>query len=173
MGIQKKQTYEEQLVSLQANMMSFALRLTADKDAAMDLMQETSLKVLDNMGKYRENVNFKGWVMTIMHNIFINNYRRTVRDQLLIDTNCSTYLLNIPQDQHFSSPEKRFSEGEITAAIFNNFAIRYRVPFLMYVSGYKYEEIAHELRLPTGTIKSRIFYIRKRLQSILSDYHYN
>lgn len=169
----RKETFEQKLVNLQANMMSFALRLTADKDAARDLIQETSLKVLDNIGKYRENVNFKGWVMTIMHNIFINNYRRTVRDQALIDANCNAYLLNIPQELHSYSPEKKYSEGEIINAIFSNFAVRYRIPFLMYVSGYKYEEIAKELKLPTGTVKSRIFYIRKRLQMILVDYSYN
>ncbi len=42
----------------------------------------------------------------------------------------------------------------------------------MHVSGYKYEEIAKHLELPIGTVKSRIFFARKRLQELLKDFRY-
>jgi len=71
-----KTAFEKQLLSLQDNMLNFALTLTADREEAKDLLQETTLRVLDNREKYYENVNFKGWVFTIMHNIFVNNYRK-------------------------------------------------------------------------------------------------
>ncbi|MEM6379509.1 MAG: sigma factor-like helix-turn-helix DNA-binding protein, partial [Bacteroidota bacterium] len=44
-----------------------------------------------------------------------------------------------------------------------------RIPFLMHVQGFKYEEIAQELDLPLGTVKSRIFFARKRLQKALKS----
>ena len=77
--------FETNLLGLQDNMLNFALTLTADREAAKDLLQETTLRVLDNKEKYYENVNFKGWVFTIMHNIFVNNYRKIVRSQTIID----------------------------------------------------------------------------------------
>ena len=40
----------------------------------------------------------------------------------------------------------------------------------MYIAGYKYSEIAEQMQLPLGTVKSRIFFARKRLQSMLKDY---
>ena len=57
--------------------------LTANREEAKDLLQDTTLKALDNEDKYIDNVNFKGWVFTIMRNIFINNYRRVVRNQTI------------------------------------------------------------------------------------------
>ena len=45
--------------------MNFALMLTANRDDAQDLMQDTTLKVLDNQEKFVDNINFKGWVLTV------------------------------------------------------------------------------------------------------------
>jgi RNA polymerase sigma-70 factor (ECF subfamily) len=58
---------------------------------------------------------------------------------------------------------------EISDAI-NGFAYEYRQPFAMHVAGYKYEEIAEEMTLPIGTVKSRIFFARRKLQELLRDY---
>ena len=66
-------------MSLQGNLLNFAYMLTSNRDNAYDLLQDTTLKALDNESKYVDNTNFKGWVFTIMRNIFINNYRRVAR----------------------------------------------------------------------------------------------
>lgn len=167
----KAKNFEDKLVSLQSNMMNFALTLTTNKEDAKDLLQETTLRALDNKEKYYENVNFKGWVFTIMHNIFVNNYRRIVRTQTIIDQTENLYHLNLPQDSGFDTPEGAYTIAEITKAI-NNFSKEYKVPFSMHISGFKYEEIAHKLDLPIGTVKSRIFFARKKLQETLKDYRY-
>ena len=166
-----KNDFGEKLVDLQNNMMNFALTLTANREDAKDLLQETTLRALDNQDKYYENVNFKGWVFTIMHNIFVNNYRRVVRTQTMIDQTENLYHLNLPQDSGFDTPEGAYTISEINKAI-TSFSDEYRVPFSMHVSGYKYEEIAQKLGLPIGTVKSRIFFARKRLQEMLKDYKY-
>lgn len=154
---------------MQGNLLSFACQLTSNREAAQDLVQDTTLKVLDNEAKYVDNVNFKGWVFTIMRNIFINNYRRQVRSATVVDTTEDLYHLNLSQESGLTTPEGSFAAKEISVAI-NSFSDEYKVPFSMYVAGYKYSEIAEKMGLPLGTVKSRIFFARKRLQSLLKDY---
>jgi RNA polymerase sigma-70 factor (ECF subfamily) len=165
-------SFKQRLLSLQSNLTNFAYQLTANRESAMDLVQDTTLKVLDNEEKYVENVNFKGWVFTIMRNIFINNYRRKVRSATIIDSTEDFYHLNLSQESGFETPEGSYAAKEIGHVI-NTFTPDYRVPFTMYIAGYKYSEIADSLSLPLGTVKSRIFFARKRLQKILKDYGKN
>ena len=149
--------------------MNFAYKLTADREEANDLLQETSLKALDNEEKYTAETNFKGWVYTIMRNIFINNYRKALRDQTYVDQTDNQYYLN----QNFDI-EGDFTEGSYDLKemrrIVNALPKEYRIPFSMYVSGFKYREIADKLGLPLGTVKSRIYFTRQKLQEELKDF---
>lgn len=151
-------------MNLQANLLNFAYMLTSNRDDAYDLLQDTTLKALDNEEKYADGTNFKGWVFTIMRNIFINNYRRGVRNATVVDTSDNLYLLNLSSESVAESPEDSFSAGEINHAI-QQLPDEYRTPFSMHVSGYKYNEIADHMGLPLGTVKSRIHFARKALQS--------
>ncbi len=162
-------TFQTKLLDLQSNLLNFAYTLTANRDDAYDLLQDTTLKALDNEDKYVDNTNFKGWVFTIMRNIFINNYRKVVRSATVIDQTEDLYHLNLPQDSGFETPEGSIAANEIGEAI-NSFADEYRIPFSMHVAGYKYNEIAEQMNLPLGTVKSRIFFARQRLQEMLKDY---
>ncbi len=161
--------FQTKLLSLQGNLLNFAYMLTSNRDDAYDLLQDTTLKALDNEDKYVENVNFKGWVFTIMRNIFINNYRKVVRSATIIDQTEDLYHLNLPQESGLETPEGSFAANEITDTI-NEFSDDYRIPFSMHVAGYKYNEIAEKMNLPLGTVKSRIFFARQRLQKKLADY---
>ena len=161
--------FQNNLMSLQSNLLNFAYMLTSNRDDAYDLLQDTTLKALDNEDKYADNTNFKGWVFTIMRNIFINNYRRAGRAATVVDTTENLYHLNLSQDSGLETPEGSFGAGEITDAI-NEFSEEYRIPFSMHVAGYKYNEIAEQMNLPLGTVKSRIFFARKKLQERFADY---
>lgn len=162
-------TFKQRIVGLQNNLMSFAVQLTHNREEAEDLLQDTTLKVLDNEEKFTENTNFKGWVFTIMRNIFINNYRRQARCATVVDQSQDLYRLNLAQDSGFDTPEGSYATREIGEAI-NSFSDGYRIPFTMHVAGYKYSEIAEKMNLPVGTEKSRIFFARQRLQTMLKDY---
>lgn len=61
----ESQLFEQKLLQLQDNLLNFAYMLTSDRDEAEDLLQDTTLKALDNSDKYIDNINFKGWVFTI------------------------------------------------------------------------------------------------------------
>lgn len=162
-------SFRSNLLNLQSNLMSFAYQLTSDREAAADLLQDTTLKALDNEDKFTSDSNFKGWVFTIMRNIFINNYRQTVRKATVIDQTEDLYHLNISQDSGLNTPEGSYAVKEISTVL-NSFPEEYRIPFNLYVAGYKYNEIAEKMDLPLGTVKSRIFFARKRLQQQLGDY---
>ena len=157
--------FQKKLLSMQENMMNFALMLTANRDDAQDLMQDTTLKVLDNQEKFVDNINFKGWVLTVMRNIFINNYHKIVRTQTVVDQGVDLYNLDVVNDSGFDSPDGAYQIQEITKAI-NGLNNELKVPFSMFLSGYKYNEIADKLDVPLGTVKSRIFFARQELQKI-------
>ena len=153
-------SFQDRLVGLQRNLLNFAYQLTTNRQQAEDLLQDTTLKALDNQDKY---------VDTIMRNIFINNYRQTVRKATVIDQTEDLYHLNISQDSGINTPEGSYAVKEISVAL-NSFSDDYRIPFNMYVAGYKYNEIAAKMNLPLGTVKSRIFAARKKLREELKDY---
>ena len=158
----KSLSFRKDLVGVQEELLRFAYKLTTDREEANDLLQETSLKALDNEDKYMPDTNFKGWMYTIMRNIFINNYRK-------VDQTDNLYHLNLPQDAGFESTERTYDLKEMHRVV-NALPKEYRVPFAMHVSGFKYREIAEKLNLPLGTVKSRIFFTRQKLQEELKDF---
>ena len=87
--------FQSKLMDLQSNMLNFAYMLTSNRDDAYDLLQDTTLKALDSEDKFTEDANFKGWVFTIMRNIFINNYRKSGRAATFVDTTDNLYHLNL------------------------------------------------------------------------------
>jgi RNA polymerase sigma-70 factor (ECF subfamily) len=164
--------FQKNLLGLQDNMLNFALMLTANRDDAQDLLQDTTLKILDSQDKFVDNINFKGWVLTVMRHIFINNYHKVMRIQSVIDKGADLYNLDIISDSDFKTPDGDCHTQEITVAI-NHLSKELKIPFSMYLSGYKYHEIAHILDIPIGTVKSRIFFARQELQKELKDFYYS
>lgn len=164
-----KANFKTSVLGMQGNLLSFALKLTMNKEEAQDLVQDTTLKALKNEEKFVENTNFKGWMLTIMRNIFINNYRKSTRENTMVDSSEDFFHLNLYQDSGLETPDGAYACNEISALI-ARFPAEYREPFSMHVAGYKYEEIAQKLEMPLGTVKSRIFFARKKLRDILTDY---
>ena len=163
-----KKSFKEDVIGMQNNLMNFAFKLTMDKDRASDLVQDTTLKALDSEAKFAENVNFKGWLFTIMRNIFINNYRRTVRESTVLDTSDPIFHVSDTRPAP-ETPDGIYAVSEISELI-ARIPADFSKPFQMHVAGYKYEEIAEILNLPLGTVKSRIFTTRTQLKALLKDY---
>lgn len=122
--MKNSESFQTRLLGLQKNLLNFAYLLTSNRDDAYDLLQDTTLKALDNEDKYVENVNFKGWVFTIMRNIFINNYRKVVRSATIIDQTDGLYHLNLPQESGLNTPDGAYSVSEILDAINSVFYAR-------------------------------------------------
>lgn len=161
--------FNYKLTGMQQHLEYFARKLTNNDDDAQDLLQETFLKALTFKDKFVESTNLKAWLFTIMKNIFINNYRRNVRARTIIDTTDNLFHLNNSGSQAPITPDSRYSEKEILSEI-EKLADDQRIPFEMHTKGFKYKEIAEELEISIGTVKSRIFFTRKKLMGSLQDF---
>lgn len=160
--------FDFQLVKLKQPLYFFALSLTKNEADAEDLLQETFLKALLYKNRYIDNTNLKGWLCTIMKNIFINEYRRKSRNQTVSDESSEGKSLTKLESAKGSYPESMYQVQEINAAV-DRLGTDYKVPLNLYFEGYKYKEIADIMQLPLGTIKSRIFLARKQLQNPLGE----
>lgn len=160
--------FQSNLQEVQENLRRYALKLTQDTNEADDLVQDTSLRALTHRDKFVSDINFKGWMMTIMYNIFLNNQDRVERRRKIFDTTVD--ILNVPlmTEGGYSTPDGAMNIREIYSAI-DNLSEHTRTPFKMFLSGYKYSEIAEKIGIPEGTVKSRIFFARKALQKSLRD----
>jgi RNA polymerase sigma factor (sigma-70 family) len=161
--------FQHKLVGLEKNLERFAYSLTLNREDAKDLLQETYLKALTYKDKFIHNENFKAWTYTIMKNTFINNYRKNIRQNTHRDQTKESYYLNHPKAVGFDDPDSAYSTKELVKNV-EKLDDDFRLPFKMHHEGYKYKEIADELKLNIGTVKSRIFFSRKKLMEQLTDY---
>lgn len=106
-----------------------------------------------------------------MKNIFINNYRKKVKANTIMDSTANLYYLNAGGSEHNQGETNIFLK-ELSDMI-DQLDDSLRVPFILHYEGFKYQEIADELELPLGTIKSRIFFARKELKKLIKDRYSN
>lgn len=148
---------------LQGVLHAFAIRLTQDEREAQDLVQETAYKAFKYRNMYQPKTNLRAWLMTIMRNTFINNYRQRKRRKTLYDHSDNDFLLNAGDNAIQNSALGSITFEELYRSV-EQLEDWVRIPFLMHYQGFKYEEISQELQIPLGTVKSRIFFARKKLQ---------
>jgi RNA polymerase sigma-70 factor (ECF subfamily) len=148
----------------EALLFNFAYNLTKNEEDAQDLLQETAYKAFKYRKMYQPQTNLRAWLMTIMRNTFINNYRQKKRRQTLNDQTTNNYFINSGGQTVANEGEANVTLKEIQHVI-DGLEDWLKVPFLLHYQGYKYEEIAVRLEIPLGTVKSRIFFARKKLQA--------
>jgi len=162
--------FNQALMDLETNLVSFALTFTKNLDDAKDLTQETFLKAIRYRKYYTPKTNFKAWTFTIMKNIFINQYRRKVKSKTIFDHTKDSFLIN--NNSSSEKPNNIFYKKEIENYI-QKLDNEYKIPFNLHMEGFKYKEIADKLNIPIGTVKSRIFIARKKLMKSLPEYTFS
>ncbi len=162
--------FYDQFDQMTTLLQSFAYNLTKNGEDAKDLYQETAFRAITNREKFRPGTNFKAWLFTIMKNIFINNYRKKVKANTILDNTDNLYYINSGNRTSGNNADSSMMVKELTSMI-EELDDSIRVPFLMHYQGFKYQEIADHLNLPLGTVKSRIFFARKEMKrQIASQY---
>ena len=160
--------FHTQLINLESSLFKFAFLLVPKKPDVQDLVQETFLKVLQNQNKYTNIYNFKAWAFTIMKNTYIDNYRQRCTRNIYLDQTKEALFLNKTTAHGSDDPDSAYSVLEIDENI-KDLNDKFRIPFNMYMKGYKYKEIADELNMNIGTVKNRIFLSRKHLMVKLNN----
>jgi RNA polymerase sigma-70 factor (ECF subfamily) len=156
--------FQAQIISLQDKITGFALQYTRNMENAKDLAQETILRAFLNHDKFRSNTNLKGWLKIMMRNIFINGIRK--KSNQLIHCDSDSYIVMNGESDAYT-PFNELMTGQIIEKI-EALSDDIRVPFELHLEGFKYKEIADQLNIPIGTVKSRVFNARKVLSKELS-----
>jgi RNA polymerase sigma-70 factor (ECF subfamily) len=164
--------FDQQFNNLSILLHSFAYNLTKNNEAAKDLYQETAFRAMTNREKFRPGTNLKAWLFTIMKNIFINDYRKKTKQNTFLDSTDNQYYLNSGRQTIRNGAESNLMMTELNGMV-QNLEDGLRIPFTMHYEGFKYQEIADELNLPLGTVKSRIFFARKELKSVIHQKYGN
>jgi RNA polymerase sigma factor (sigma-70 family) len=161
--------FNTQLIAEISSLNCYAMKFTKDNQDKEDLVQETLIKALRYSKKYQSGTNFKAWLFVIMRNTYINNYRKMVLFRAkfsAIDDETSSF---VPSKTSENMGENRFLNNDISTAL-KKLPNTLSLPFMLYVDGYKYVEIAKEIGVPIGTIKTRIHVGRIKLKKMLKEY---
>lgn len=163
-NVQFKHYYSNNITAIQ----NFARKLTKNAVEADDLVQEAVIKAFRGMHTFKPGNSFKSWAFTIVKNTFITNYNKKKRRGVVsAPVEDLTYAIDNSKALRNDAISKlRIKEIK---GCFTELSEKSRTPFLMYVNGFQYNEIAEDLQIPIGTVKSRINYARTKLRSILQD----
>jgi len=160
--------FSVQIHEMAGILQAFAYKLTKSSEDSKDLYQETAFRALTNKDKFRPGTNLKAWLFTIMRNIFINNYRKKMKANTIFDATDNQYYINTGGQTVSNGAESGILMQELQKMI-ASLDDSIRIPFMMHYYGYKYQEIADQLQLPLGTVKSRIFFARKELKALIHN----
>lgn len=161
--------FEDLLLKESQALKLFAMQLTRNTDDAGDLVQDTLLKAIKYKEKFSSGSNLRAWLFTILRNSFINQYRRMAKRKTFIDTTDNTFFLDLPNHKSENLAELKFIRTDLESAI-SSLPKELKVTFLLNSEGFKYHEIATELNIPIGTVKTRIFVARRLLRRKLHMY---
>jgi RNA polymerase sigma-70 factor (ECF subfamily) len=172
-GSGKQKEFESEALVHLDTLYNVALRLTGNASDAEDLVQDTVTKAYRAWDKYEPGTNCRAWLVTIMRNTFINQYRRRSKQPSPVQFDAVEDISVFEQVQD-RDPEGSFFrfivDDEVKQAI-QELPEEFRIPVVLSdVEGLSYAEIAEILDLPVGTVKSRLFRGRRRLQQRLYEY---
>lgn len=162
-------TFESLLLNKRKGLLGHAFKLTGNSDDAEDLLQEVSLKVLEHRNQFKDGTNFYGWAHKIMDNLFVNMCRMKKTREFYVELSDSVFY-RVDTGIDAGITETGYDLKEILRAV-DALPKTYRRTFQLFISGFKYEEIADKQGIPVGTVKTRIFYARKALQIKLKDFN--
>lgn len=175
---QRTSDFEDLVLPHLDRLFAVALRLTRTRSDAEDLVQETVMRALEAFDGVDRSGNIAGWLYRILTNLFINSYRhervvrRTVALALTGSLDDQTY--SRASMTRWSDPFVRHTHSHLSTAMetaLTQMDERFRtVLILADLMDFTYREIAIRLRIPEGTVMSRLFRARRFLRSRLGSF---
>ena len=177
-GRDKVRLFEQQALPHMDALYGTGLRLTKDPREAEDLVQETFLRAYAFFDRFQQGTNCRAWLFTIMHNAFINRYRRRLREReaFELDTEgaLSDNFVSNTSLTHYKSPEKQVQRSllsDVVTQALDELPEEFRLAVVLSdLQDFSYKEIASILDCPVGTIMSRLFRGRRLLREKLFDH---
>jgi len=144
-----------------------ALRYSRTKAEAEDILQDSFIKIFNNIPSFKNKGSFEGWMKRIVQNTAINSYHSNLKYNLHVEISEHTDL-NDKQD--FNTIFESFDVKDITRFL-NFLPDGYRMVInLYYIDGYSHKEIAEVLNISIGTSKSQLFKAKANLKTIIELY---
>ncbi|QQS49233.1 MAG: sigma-70 family RNA polymerase sigma factor [Acidobacteriota bacterium] len=157
---------------------NYVYRLLDDYDRAVDLAQETFVRVYMSVDRYQATYNFSTYIYRIAHNLAISELRQRKRRRLIplptffSDRDSEEVEVELPDQRQVAADEAMISDQrrQAVAKAIASLPDKYRAPLVLCdLEEKSYEEISEVLGLPVGTVKSRINRARNLLKEKLRD----
>jgi len=150
---------------------SIALRYTGDSAAAMDIAQDTFLKLLSNIRQFRGDASFESWLYRLVVNTCLDHHRKRRRFLPMLDDALDDALdrFRAPRESALHDLLREEQEGRVQQVVAQLPEDQRMVVVLRYTEGRSYEEIADLLGCRRGTVASRLNRAHKALERRLSN----
>jgi RNA polymerase sigma-70 factor (ECF subfamily) len=153
-----------ELITVRPNLYKFALRLTRNESDAEDLLQSTVLRALEKRHLYEQGTNLFGWASKVMYNLFVTSYRAKSRFETQYDPD--TFILKMSVDP---AQEDACDLATVNTAMKSLSSEHRSILQMVCIRGLEYQDAAKALRVPVGTVRSRLSRARRNLQSLLEE----
>ena len=163
-----KQQFKNLYLTHFSALSNFARKLTRDEFDSQDLVQIASMKAYRGLHTFREGSNLKSWIFTILKNAYITSYHKKRKRNLIAAPVEDLQHLAVQNRTVDNSGICNLRLDEINQCI-KDLSPKSKTPFILYIKGYPYKEIADLLNIPLGTVKSRINFARKKLKCKLNN----
>jgi RNA polymerase sigma-70 factor (ECF subfamily) len=167
------ETFEEETMPLASALLGAALTMTNNRADAEDLVQETYLRAFRSWRSFEQGTNLKAWMFRILTNLYITSYRKRRREPTMIGVEDAADfdLYQAVGRGSDNSAESAVLDGivdeDIRAAL-ANLPEEFRLAVILAdIEGFSYKEIAEIMKVPIGTVMSRLHRGRKALQKAL------
>lgn len=153
---------QPELIVEMPKLRKFASKLTRNYAEAEDLLQSTLLRALEKNSYFETGTDLFKWSSKIMYNIFVTDYRRKTKFETQYDPEYHIENRSVEADQHVKLEVKILGEA------MNHMSPEHKEILIMVcVKGMQYQEVADMLRIPVGTVRSRLSRARNQLIAMM------
>ncbi len=178
---QRRATFEATMLPFMDALYRTALSMTRNAGEAEDLVQDTYVRAFQYFDQFQTGTNARAWLFRILTNLFINTYRKRVREpeRVSYDDLEDFFLFNRLTDAQARSGTARSPEEMVVERVqieairdaIGQLPEEYRDTVLLAdLNDFSYEEIAQTLTIPIGTVRSRLSRGRRLVQKALWSY---
>jgi len=169
-----RSSYTELVNRYKDKIINFTFRYLGDYDSAEDITQETFLKLYIKKDSYKEIAKFSTWLYTIAGNLAKTELRKIKRRKTYTISDLSTddreFVIHQPDSGSFEDEEDTLVSGKILQKCLNELDDEFKnIIILRDIQELSYDEISKILKIPLGTVKSRINRGRFKLKDLLKE----